>query len=262
MASKIPASQLMPLVEPNDGQYRRNFTRQVVCEFRFPTLLSFGDPQPPKALVSALRKQYPVLELGKEVSIGLGESGSPTLSHILKSPKLTWQVALKKESLSIETSRYVNYKEFRSRVAEVLQATIPLIDSDFFTRVGLRYVNVVTTDGKMPLSDWINPALVGIVEQHGFSGINELAGRLRLQGDDGGCFLQHGVKPKEPSPQSEDDSVAVPDYILDIDTYRDEVMTAEALSTLDGIRIQAYSMFQWAIGQRAKDYLKTDRKKD
>jgi uncharacterized protein (TIGR04255 family) len=171
-------------------------------------------------------------------------------------------VNLKKESLSIETSRYVNYKEFRARVEEVLSVTVPLIDSDFFTRVGLRYVNLVTTDGKAPLSDWISRALVGLAEEHGFVGINELAGRLRLQGEDGGCLLQHGIKQKESSPRAEDDTVEVPDYILDIDAYRDEVMTADALSTLDGMRIQAYSMFQWAIGQRAKEYLLADKKQD
>jgi uncharacterized protein (TIGR04255 family) len=254
------ADELVALVTPHDGQHRRNFARQVVCELRFPTLLAFAEMDPPKTFVTALRKKYPILELGKEVLIaGTGESAPAKHSHILKSAKGDWTVTLKKDAVAIETTRYTVFKDMRLRVAEVLEALVPVIDADFFTRVGLRYVNLVTTDGESPLAEWINPALVGpTVDMDRFKNISELAGRFRLTGGDGGgCYLQHGLKLKEG--RTKDGIALVPDYVVDIDSYREEVLVKDTLATLDRMRLQAYSLFDWSIGERARNYLLSDK---
>lgn len=254
MITHRDADDLVPLLPKHEGAFKRNFIKQAVCEFKFPTLLAMGGAAPPKAFVSALRKAYPVLELNKEVPIGFAESTTANgHSHVLKSSKQTWTVTIKKDAVVIETSRYTDYKEMRSRTDEVIKAASGIIDSDFFTRVGMRYINAITTDGDSPLHEWINPSLVGPVEQQGFKGVADFAGRLRLETDDGGCLLQHGLKHKSGGQVGL--PTLVPDYIIDIDCYRSEVPLAETLATLDNMRMQVYSMFQWAIGVKAKEYL-------
>lgn len=254
MSTRRDADELVPLLPTHEGAFKRNFIKQAVCELKFPTLLALGGAQPPKAFVSALRKAYPLLELSKEVPLGFAENSAENgHSHVLKSSKQTWTVTLKKDAVLLETSRYTDFKEMRQRAEEVIKAVSPLIDSDFFTRVGMRYINSIATDGDTPLQEWINPTLIGPVEKNGFKGVAEFAGRFRLEADDGGCQLQHGLKNKDKA--HAEDGVLVPDYVIDIDSYRSEVSLDEVLPTLDGMRLQIFSMFQWCLGPRAKEYL-------
>lgn len=246
--------ELVPLVDVHDGKHQRNYTRSVVCEFRFPTLLSLAGAEPPKSFVTALRRSYPKLELAKEVSIGLGDAMPSAHSHILRSKNMSWTITLKKDSIALETSRYSFYKDLRERVEELLSAISPVIDTDYFTRIGLRYVNLVVTDGKTQLSEWINPVLVGVTET-GFNGISESAGRLGLHTEGGGCLLQHGIKAKESDQSHLEVSNSIPNYILDIDSYREDVTSIDALDVLDEMRQQAYSLFSWSLGPKGKEHL-------
>jgi hypothetical protein len=69
--------------------------------------------------------------------------------------------------------------------------------------------------------------------------------------------LQHGLKLKEG--RTKDGIALVPDYVVDIDSYREEVLVKDTLATLDRMRLQAYSLFDWSIGERARNYLLSDK---
>lgn len=71
---------------------------------------------------------------------------------------------------------------------------------------------------------------------------------MGLTGEDGGCLLQHGLKHKE---VQRDKPVAMPDYVLDIDSFRMDVPASEVASVLDATHRQAFSMFRWALGPKA-----------
>ncbi len=87
------ADKLVAIRSKNGDKYKRNFLHQAVCELRFPTLMELGEPRPPATLVKTLRKEYPYLELGNEVSLGIGgNSSNNTHTHIFRSVKNTWSV--------------------------------------------------------------------------------------------------------------------------------------------------------------------------
>lgn len=243
------ADSLVNLRSDNVDRYKRNFLRQAVCEFRFPTLMEIGEQRPPADFVSALRKEYPHLELGNEVTLGIdGGSNGFNNSHILRSAKLTWTVSLKQSAVSLETTAYTNYAQLRERVLRVVAAASKVIDSDFFTRVGLRYINVIDTD-EDPANGWVNPELVGPILSGHFEGIKEYGGKLQLMAEDGGCLLQHGVRFQEQHGGS------MPKYMLDIDSFRNEVPIDSAADALDAMHSQAFDMFDWAIGAKAREQL-------
>lgn len=244
------ADELVPLVPVVSDGYPRNFIRQAVCEFRFPTLMWIGGVKPPEKFVHALRKKYPITESANELTVSAGESSVAGHAHIFKASTGPWTVQLKQSAVSLETTRYKGYGEYRSRISDLIDAAQLVIDSDFFTRIGLRYINIIQT--AKPITDWIKPSLVSTFHEQGFKGISEFAGRLAMNADDGGCLLQHGLRLKEDEDRN---VIQTPEYIIDIDAYRVEVPVKEALSAVDAAHRQAFSLFSWSIGPKALERL-------
>ena len=252
MTPKWDADNLVSVRSENLDRYKRNFLKQAVCELRFPTLMELGDPKPPAALVAALRKEYPHLELANEVMIGIG-GGVPgsNNTHLFRSAKFTWTVSLKQSALSIETTAYAGFPNMKERILRAVDAASKIIDSDFFTRVGLRYINVIDSEDD-PTNGWVNSELVQPLRSSLFSGVQEYAGRMQLVAEDGGCLLQHGLRLKQPQ---RDGQPVAPEYLLDIDSFRNDVSVANVESALDAMHTQVFDMFDWAIGAKAREYL-------
>jgi len=260
VTSKWNADSLVNVRSQNVDRYKRNFLRQAVCEFRFPTLLELGGTRPPAAFVSALRKEYPHLELAKEVAINFGgEPSGPVNKHVFRSEKLTWTVSLKESAFSIETIAYTEYANLRERVMRVVGAASKIIDSDLFTRVGMRYINVIDAGADPATEGWINPELIAPLRTAHFAGVQEYSGRLNLLAEDGGCLLQHGIKLKQSDTVNEEAKPEWPLYLLDIDVHRTGVAVADAADALDAMHSQAFDVFDWAIGDAARDYLETPK---
>jgi uncharacterized protein (TIGR04255 family) len=214
--------------------------------------MELGEPRPPASLVKALRKEYPHLELANEVTLGVG-SGSTGSSntHIFRSAKFTWAVSLKQSAISVETTAYTDYVHLKERVLHVVEAAAKVIDSDFFTRIGLRYINVIDND---PVQGWVNPELISPLLSGYFTGIQEYAGKLNLTAIDGGCLLQHGILLK----QNHIAEQTIPEYFLDIDAFRNEILLSDIETALDAIHTQVFDVFDWAIGPKAREHLLTE----
>jgi len=184
------------------------------------------------------------------LTMGVGSASQATATHIFRSAKLNWTVSLKENAFSIETTSYTTFAQMRERVSLVVDAAAKIIDSDFFTRVGLRYVNVIDSSHN-PVNGWVNPELIGPLHSGAFTGVQEYAGKVQVATADGGCLLQHGINLRPRTGQGE----LIPEYTLDIDAFRNVVSLGEALTALDSAHSQAFSLFDWAIGDAARDYL-------
>lgn len=252
MTLKWKADSLVSFRSANVDRYKRNFLRQAVCELRFPTLMELGEDKPPASLVKALRKEYPHIELARQVTVGIGGTGSNN-AHLFRSAKRTWTVSLKQSAFSIETLDYTEYAQMKERVLHVIEAASKVIDSDFFTRIGIRYINVIDSDID-PIDGWVNAELVGPLLSGNFTGISEYAGKLQLEASDGGCLLQHGIR----LTQKRQMEVSTPEYLLDIDSFRNEIALSDSGAALDEMHTQAFNIFDWAIGPKAREHLLAD----
>ena len=191
------------------------------------------------------------MELANQVTIGVGAPAGTSNAHIFRSSKLNWTVSLNQSSLSIETTAYPGFPQMRERILRVVDAAAKIIDSDFFTRIGLRYINVIDTD-EDPTDGWVNPALVQPILSRQFAGIQEYAGRLQLLADDGGCLLQHGIRLKQPA---RDGKATPPEYLLDIDSNRNDVALSDTAEALDAMHNQVFDIFDWSLGEKARNHL-------
>lgn len=251
MTPRPAADELVLFQSDHLNVFKRSLVTSVVCEFRFPTLMELGESKPPSNFVKALRKSYPQIEVGTDVSFGLGGAAETSHAHVFRSMRGNWAVSLKHSNLTIETSSYTGYDELRRRVLEVVEAAVPVIDTDFWTRVGLRYVNTLPGRHDPVSNSWINPALLLDMKKGCFRGISEVGSRLLLNADDGGCLLQTGLKRNPPSGTQ----FVAPDFVIDVDSFRTEVALSDTKNRLENMHAQAFNLFDWALDGSARSYL-------
>jgi uncharacterized protein (TIGR04255 family) len=250
MEPPAKAQKLLSVPEAGSAHYAQNFIRLAVCELRFPTLFEVEAETPPLALSKALRKEYPTHELLKNVNVNLGGVAHSN-AHAFRSKKARWSVTLRAAALSLETSRYDSFDEFAERLVFVLKAAEGTIDSDFFTRVGLRYINIVPCEPEAA-AEWVNPALVGPLAAGTYGTVNEYWQRVQGPTAVGGYTFTHGVQVQPGSPPRE--------YLLDLDFFKEDVPVAETLSVVKKLHELEFSMFRWSLGPKAKEFLGTSSK--
>jgi uncharacterized protein (TIGR04255 family) len=233
----------------------------VVCQLRYDNNLAVGDPRTARAIHDALggrRGQYPRVEQmqAQSLSVDLGRGAAPAVST---SPATGWRftaadgawvVVVAAEHVSLETSAYRTWDDFRGRLEAVLGAVAAHVDPAFEHRLGLRYIDRLARDEVVHPADWasiIDERVLGPVLHPGFgAAIRAAQQQLLLSLDDAGdvrCAVRHGFA------TTEDDT---PAYVLDYDIYREAARPfdpAETLEAVDAFNEYALQLFQASLTQ-------------
>lgn len=231
--------------------YKRNFVKKAIIEIRFPILMELGNPSPPAFFVKGIRKLFPN-HVGAS-SINLSRSGDLDNStvHVFRSANNRFQVSLRTSMITIETEgTYSGFEKLKEAAFLVINSLMPVIETDFFTRVGLRYINVIECKS-LPWDGWIRKELVAPVASGDFQGVFEYSGRICFSNADLGCLFNHGIKFES----QEAISKRLPSYALDIDCYRDIVEFSDWEHNLELLHDKANSVFEWAIDSKTRDEL-------
>ena len=241
-------AELKPLSVPqvSRAHFERNFIREAVCELRFPILFSLAEARPPAPLVQALRKEYPNYQQMSDIGLNAG-SVAQSYAHSFKSKKGDWAIMLRSSAITLSSYKYDSFDHFEERIASLAQAAKAVIDSEFFTRVGLRYVNCLPYSVD-EISEWVNPLLVGALGSGVFGDVFEH--HMRVTGttrDDATYTFMHGIGTNPQTAQLE--------YVLDLDFGQDDIPIDETAATARRLHDHEYSMFTWALGERAKQHL-------
>ena len=97
--------------------YQRSPLIEVICQLRFPTILSIGS-QEPAEFQEAIRHEFPQFVARQE---------RPTL-------------------------RYTRWEDFAQKLDKAVAAFLQIYHADYFERVGLRYVNAISKE-RLGLND-------------------------------------------------------------------------------------------------------------
>ena len=255
MSTQWQADDLVRIDSTAPVAYKGSYLKLAVCELRFPTLFALEEERPPQSMHKLLRKAYPIYNRMNEVTVGLGSSSTSSGLHSFKSSSGNWTITLKTSSVAIETTTYPGFEGMQERIQQMLDAVVPVIDTDTLTRVGLRYVNVIRPEG-LEMGAWINPQLVGPLTTGRFKAIGEYSGRLVMQLEDGGCNFNHGVQ-IDPANRLLSKG-ALPDYVIDIDAYRNNVSLQDVNLAVARAHDQARALFDWALGPATRQQLGGD----
>ncbi len=171
----------MPFPEVSRVIYRKNPLNQVICQLRFPPILRI-DTELPAPFQERIQNVFPEFEEGTEWKMELpknivGPMPSETYQQILQSTGNKnyvfisedgeWRVNLTRTFIALTTNKYYRWEEFRDKLGVPLDAFLEVYSPSHFTRVGLRYIDVIKRsmlnfDG-IEWKELLKPYVIGVI---------------------------------------------------------------------------------------------------
>ena len=229
--------------------YRSNQLGEVICQLRFPTILSI-QAELPAQFQDAIREAFPRYLVRKE-TVSNGQQTEQINNYQFSSDDGVWRVNLTSGFISLATSRYVCWEDFATRLDLPLAAFIKLYKPACFDRIGLRYLNFISRNklglADVPFRDLIQPAYLGLLQEEDVfesnmtrSGVDaELAVR-------DGCRIKLHAGPGKVTIGGQSDPEVK--FILDLDLYTaQKAQVAHVAGALQALHGQAFSIFRGAI---------------
>ncbi len=252
MAIDFSIAPFLPPAEP--ARYARNFLQQVVCELRFPTLFDLNNSVPPPLFVKEFRKEYPYHQHQvNDVSVN-DQSFEQVHVHVFRNRRADYTVSLRSSAVTLECTVYTSFEDFKARLSRLIDVASQIIDSDFFTRVGLRYVNAVpmvlqpdVKDNLREFSGWLRSDLVQPILEHDMGILAEYWSRIAGMAEFGRYTMNHGI--------GVHNRTQAQSYILDFDFSKEAVELSDTLAALDELHKHQFSMFDWSLGPKAREFL-------
>lgn len=176
----------------------------------------------------------------------------------LRSEDGGWTVVVMPGHVSLETTRYTTWSDFRPRLAAVVDAVAAVARPTMEQRLGLRYVDRIKDLGvHQPAEwrEWIAPEVLGPA-LHLTIGERVRSTRQQIDLDLGQsrrCVLRHGTVAE---PGEEEQA-----YLLDFDVYRQQARrfsAADVMKTIEGFHEAADALFQLVITEALMKHLATD----
>lgn len=158
--------------------YAKAPAREVICQLRFPTILSINTTEPAD-FQETIRDAFPQYIRKQDVPAprvtGLGtpnpqlERQAPSANYHFLSADGQWKLNLTRDFIALSTLRYSGWEEFARHLDRPLAAFIQLYKPAFFQRVGLRYINVFSRAAlgleHTPWADLFTPAYAALFQE-------------------------------------------------------------------------------------------------
>jgi len=254
----------MPMLFPDKPRviYKKRPTEEVICQLRFPTILRI-DAEPPVKFQDRVRKQYPALTekkhdflpIPKEAMSFLADFriGKPAFEFASADGK--WKLTLAADFMALTTSEYEQWEIFKDHLRIPFESLLELYQPPFFTRIGLRYRDVIRRSAldlkDVPWSELLQAPVAGALSVREIAPAVKQAAKnvtFDLPGNSGQLRVTHGLGA---SPGSEECC-----YVIDADFFTENKKeTKDAQETLDRYHTEARLFFQWCITPKLHDAL-------
>jgi uncharacterized protein (TIGR04255 family) len=248
--------------------YERNPLIQVACQLRFPPILKISH-QEPVEFQDEIRSQYPLFESVQpqipEISKLIQQFNLPfssDLSHNFISEDRQWQLIITKDFITLSTSAYERYEEFKTRLKQVLEVFERIYQPSFYTRIGLQYQDLIVRS-KLGLEDknWSDLITTNIASELYNSefapSIQSIIKNLILKTEHGQINFKHGLVNVKES-ENNNDEVA---YLLDADFYTEQKIERDGnvWNVLDRFNQSARNLFRWSITDTLHNALQSQK---
>ena len=250
--------------------YRKNQLGEVICQLRFPEILSI-EANLPVDFQEAIRDAFPVYSVRKEPQPPK-LSGLPGHLSVEKQPEITnyqfatadnqWRVNLTSRFISLACSRYQSWEEFAKKLDKPLAAFLQIYKPAFYERVGLRYLNFISRKAlsldDVPFRELLQPCYLGLLAEEDVleagATRNTMDAELAIRG---GCRAKihagpgmlklHGQQQQEPR------------FILDLDVFMPgQIPVNHSAGALQTLHCQAWSIFRGAITDTLHDAMEPE----
>ena len=240
-------------------RYHANQLVEVICQFRFPEILSIA-ADPPVRFQEAIRETYPRFHRRQEVQPPkiVGNPGSfamenqpANINYQFSSADGVWRVNLTSKFISLACTNYTCWEAFAAHLDQPLAAFLQIYKPAYYERVGLRYVNAISRAqlelSGHPFADLIAPCYLGPLAEPDVKELSTSRCTVDLEtAIRGGCRVKLHAGPGYVRKFGRDDKEVK--FILDLDLFLPGQipvnLSAGALQTLHS---QSWSLFRGAI---------------
>lgn len=239
--------------------YRNNQLAEVVCQLRFPEILTI-QANLPVDFQEAIRNEFPVYSSRKENpapkltgtpgNLSL-EKQEPVTNYQFASADGIWRVNLTSKFISLSCNRYTNWEDFAGKLDKPLVAFIKTYKPAYFERVGLRYVNFFSRkeldlEGT-PFSEMIQPCYLGLLAEEDVAESNSIRNSVDAELNiRGGCKVKLHAGPGLVRRGGKPDTEVK--FVFDQDLYMPgKVPVNVSVGALQTLHAQADSIFRGAI---------------
>jgi uncharacterized protein (TIGR04255 family) len=251
----------MPLALPDQPRrfYEQNSLKLVVCQLRFPVIHRFDEPGALARFQEVLSERYPRSAPEQQVTVAGGPAiQSPAAAAVqywrFQGVDDGWSVAIARDFVSLETTDYQRFEDFRERIAEVLDAASAL-GVTLRERLGFRYVDEIRHPEANKPGDWrrfLNQELLGMVggDELGNDVVQALQ-EIRLREADGTLAIRHGFLSAEVTGGE-------PFYLLDLDYFDERPVRldrGQVLAQLDDYHHVMHNVWETAITDDLRNHL-------
>ena len=252
--------------------YRRNQLVEVICQLRFPTILSISAHDPAE-FQEAIRDVFPQY-LQREDRPPLKVTPVPGQLPKVEQPRAVtnyqfstadgrYRINLTQDFISLTCTRYDCWEDFARMMDKPLASFIRLYHPAYFQRVGLRYLNAFSREAleltEMPWRDLLDPAYLGLLATEELS---ERAFARCTQDVDaaipGGCRMKLHVGPGLIK-RGNDTSDKEVKMIFDLDvSMAGNVPVNLAAASMQTVHTQAGAIFRDALTDTLHDALEPE----
>jgi uncharacterized protein (TIGR04255 family) len=248
--------------------FQSNPLAEVICQLQFPTVLRIA-ADVPSEFQERIRQSYP------EFRQDAGASGlPPDISQVIANLPINVQqgpiysfenegatrtITLTRDAVSITERQYTRWEDLRAEIELVRSALEEIYQPSFYSRIGLRYQDVLDPSALglagVPWSDLLHPAVAGLLgaEDEIRSSVRNLGGAAEIEISeiaDAAVRLQYGLV------QGSEGGSTRP-FALDADFFTTQRSAFEHVPTiLDTFNNLAGNLFRWAITERLRDALR------
>jgi uncharacterized protein (TIGR04255 family) len=239
--------------------YRSNQIAEVICQLRFPEILSIGTTAP-ATFQDAIRDEFPQFirrqDLPAPKITGMPghlslENQPGVINYQFSSADGTWRVNLTSRFISLTCNRYSSWEDFAKKLDKPLAAFIQIYKPAYFERIGLRYLNFISRyelglEG-VPFSQLIAPCYLGPLMEEDVQEANStrcnIDAELNIRG---GCRLKVHAGPGFVKKNGKSDQEVK--FIFDQDLFMPgQVPVNLSAGALQTLHAQAWSIFRGAI---------------
>lgn len=125
--------------------YENNQLSEVICQLRFPEILTIS-ANAPADLQEEIRRDFPQYSVSQEIVPGAPGNQKPafTPNYRFASENGVWRVNLTSKFISLSCRHYHCWEDFAQKLDKPLAAFIKLYHPAYFERIGLRYLNFIS----------------------------------------------------------------------------------------------------------------------
>jgi len=246
----------VPIPESPRVIYNKPALEEVICQLKFPPILSIGANEPAE-FQDKIRRQYPhYLEKSQDIPKEIPPQLAAVISHKLQAggkeysfitEERDWSVSLTKDFISLSSQSYIRWEEFKKHFEEPLANFNSIYEPSFYSRIGLRYRDVIIRSklglADVPWSELLQKHIAGVLSEENVQdevihaektillNLGDQVGKVRIN-----HFLALVSETNEEC------------YVIDADFYTDnQTEPNNAIEKLNELNSYAGRLFRWCI---------------